>query len=119
MSVIDDYLQKVEASKRKDLTRIRKLAKEVVPSAQETISYGMPTLKYCGEPFLGFNAHANHIGIYPYGAAPIRLLRQDLRAYRHSSGAIRVPLDDPIPKSLLVKLIKCKIALIKAGAKKS
>ena len=46
MSLIDDYLKKVEPSKRKQLERIRVLAKEIVPSAKETISYNMPTLKY-------------------------------------------------------------------------
>jgi uncharacterized protein YdhG (YjbR/CyaY superfamily) len=62
MSLIDDYLKTIEPSKRKQLERIRMLAKEIVPSAEETISYKMPTLKYEGKAFLGFDSHADHIG---------------------------------------------------------
>ena len=66
MTHIDDYLTKVEPSKRQELERIRALAKKIVPGSEEAIVYGMPTLKYQGKPFLGFNAHKQHIGIYPY-----------------------------------------------------
>jgi uncharacterized protein YdhG (YjbR/CyaY superfamily) len=117
MSAIDAYLKNIEPSKRKELIRIRKLAKEAVPSAEETISYGIPTLKYRSKPFLGFDAHSRHIGLYPFGAAPIRELKAELQRYSLSKGAIRVPLDQPIPKRLLTKLITCKIRMIEATTK--
>src|SRR5271165_2796280 len=37
---IDDYLQTIEASRRAALERIRALAHEIVPGAQEAIMYG-------------------------------------------------------------------------------
>ncbi len=117
MTPIDDYLAQVEPSKRKELQRIRALAKEMVPSAEEAIVYGMPTLKYEGKPFLGFNAHKNHIGIYPYSSGVIEALKDDLVAYGLSSGAIRVPLDQQISKGLLRKIISSRLSAIR-GAKK-
>jgi uncharacterized protein YdhG (YjbR/CyaY superfamily) len=112
MTLIDDYLKNVEPAKRKELSRIRALAKEIVPSAEETISYGMPTLKYRGKPFLGFDAHTNHIGIYPYGAQPIKALKDELKGYALSKGAIRAGFDQPISKRLLKKIIDLKIKAI-------
>ena len=41
MTVIDDYLTTVEPSKRKELERIRALAKQTVPGAGEAISRGV------------------------------------------------------------------------------
>jgi uncharacterized protein YdhG (YjbR/CyaY superfamily) len=114
VSVIDDYLKTVEASKRRELKRIRALAKEAVPSAEEAIVYGMPTLKYDGQPFLGFNAHKNHIGIYPYSGSVIDTLKDALKKYGLSRGAIRVPLDDPISKATLRKVINCRLKAIRA-----
>jgi uncharacterized protein YdhG (YjbR/CyaY superfamily) len=114
---IDDYLKNVEPGKRKELQRIRVLAKEIVPSAEEVISYGMPTLKFAGKPFLGFDAHANHIGIYPYSAQVIATLKDQLHAYGLTKGAIRVPLDKPMPKAILSKVIKCRLQAIRAKAK--
>ena len=89
MTPIDEYLAKVEPAKRKELERIRALAKKAVPEAEETIGYGMPTLKYQGKPFLGFDAHANHIGVYPYSGRVIETLSEELRAYETTKGAIR------------------------------
>jgi uncharacterized protein YdhG (YjbR/CyaY superfamily) len=114
VSVIDDYLKKVEPSKKKELKRIRTLAKQAVPGAEEAIVYGMPTLKYLGKPFLGFDAHKNHIGIYPYSGRVIETLKDQLNEYGWSKGALRVPLDNPIPKSLLQKLIKHRLKAIRA-----
>jgi len=114
MSLIDDYLKTVEPSKRKQLQRIRVLAKEIVPSAEEAVSYNMPTLKYEGKSFLGFDAHADHIGIYPYSGKVISELSGELRIYSVSKGAIRVPLDRPITKRLLKLVIACRLKAIRA-----
>jgi uncharacterized protein YdhG (YjbR/CyaY superfamily) len=119
MTPIDQYLSTVEPSKRKELKRIRAVAKKVVPSAEEVISYGMPTLKYQGKPFLGFDAHAHHIGIYPYSGQVIKELREQLRDYGTSSGAIRVPLDRPISERLLRAVIACRLKAIRAAKKAS
>src|SRR6516164_1718117 len=87
MTVIDDYLTKVELSKRQELERIRALAKKIVPDAEEAMSYGMPTLTYQGKPFLGFNAHKHHLGIYPYSGQVIEELKDQLHEYSVSKGA--------------------------------
>lgn len=117
MTVIDEYLQKVEPTKKEQLERIRKIAKQVVPDAQETISYGMPTLTYKGKAFLGFNSHKEHIGVYPYGGEEIEKLRDKLTTlkYGFSSGAIRVPYDQPIPEKLLKDLIVLRTTRIDKG----
>jgi uncharacterized protein YdhG (YjbR/CyaY superfamily) len=94
------------------------LAKEVVPSAEEAIVYGMPTLKYKGKPFLGFDAHKNHIGIYPYSGHVIEALKDELRGFQSTKGAIHVPLDSPISKSVLRKVINHRLNAIRADAKK-
>ncbi len=111
---IDDYLQTVEASKRAALERIRTLAREIVPGADEAIMYSMPTLKYQGKPFLGFLAHQHHIGLYPYSGAVIETLKDQLGDYGLSKGAIRVPLDRPIPESTLRQIIDCRLEHIRA-----
>ncbi|HEY9085123.1 MAG TPA: DUF1801 domain-containing protein [Candidatus Tyrphobacter sp.] len=117
MKSIDDYLKKIEAPKRRALERIRALAKAAVPSAEEAIVYGMPTLKFQSKPFLGFDAHKNHIGIYPYSGKVIPALKDRLRRYEVSAGAIRVPLEKPISATLLKQVINLRLKAIKAGLK--
>jgi uncharacterized protein YdhG (YjbR/CyaY superfamily) len=117
VSAIDEYLAKVEPGKREALERIRGLAKQVVPEADETISYGMPTLKYRGKPFLGFDAHAKHIGIYPFSGRVIATLGEKLSGYETTKGAIRVPLDTPISERTLRAVIDCRLQAIRAAEK--
>lgn len=114
MSLIDEYLQKINESSKLELERIRRIAKQVVPDAEEVISYGMPTLKYKNKSFLGFDVHTNHIGIYPYGGEEIEVFNKELSEldYGFSSGAIRVPFDKPIPEALLKKIIQHRIERI-------
>ena len=112
MTVIDDYLTTVEPSKRKELERIRALAKQTVPGAEEAIVYGMPTLKYQGKPFLGFDAHTQHVGIYPYSGQVIETLKDQLHDYSFSKGAIRVPLDHPISEEMLKQIIHLRLSQI-------
>lgn len=118
MTIIDEYLTKIDISKRNQLERIRTLAKHIVPEAEEAIVYGMPTLKYLGKPILGFDAHKNHIGIYPYSSQVIELLKNQLSEYGLSKGAIRVPLDNPIKETILKQVIDCRIKIIKESSTK-
>jgi uncharacterized protein YdhG (YjbR/CyaY superfamily) len=115
---IDAYLENVEPSKRTALARIRSLAKDIVPSAEEAISYGIPTLKYAGKPFLGFDARAKHVGIYPFSGRVIPELADELGEYGCSKGAIRVPYDRPMPKSILRRVIACRLKAIRAETAK-
>ena len=117
MTSIDDYLKNVEASKREMLERIRALAKKAVPDAEEAIAYGMPTLKYQGKSFLGFDARKNFIGIYPYSGEVIETLKDQLSAYKSTKGAIHIPLDAPIPEDLLNLIIRRRLEQIEAQKK--
>lgn len=114
MSVIDNYLQKIQKDKRDQLERIRKIGKQVIPDAAEVISYGMPTLQYKGKSFLGFDIHKNHIGIYPYGGEEIEVFKNKLieQGFEYSTGAIRVPLGRTFPEELLVSIIKHRVKRI-------
>ncbi len=112
MTAIDDYLTTVEPKIRKELERIRALAKQIVPAAEEAIVYGMPTLTYQGKPLLGFDAHTHHIGIYPYSGRVIETLKDQLHDYRFSKGAIRVPFDHPISEELLKHIIHLRLLQI-------
>ena len=111
MSVIDEYLKKIEPSKRKQLIKIREIAMQIVPTATETISYRMPTLQYNGKSFLGFDAHINHLGIYPYGGEEITIFKEKLTKlnFKFSKGAIQIPYENPIPENLLREIIQHRI----------
>jgi len=109
MSVIDDYLKNVNPAQRTELERIRAIAIGMLPDAEETISYGMPTIKYNGKSIIGFDAHNKHIGIYPFSGNVIKQIKE-LDRYGQTKGAVRESLDDLLPEKMIQKIIEVRLA---------
>jgi uncharacterized protein YdhG (YjbR/CyaY superfamily) len=79
------------------------IVKEVLPEAQEKISYGMPCF-YQKQNVVYFAAFKNHIGFYPT-ASGVKAFENELVGLKFSKGAIQFPLDKPVPKELIQKIV--------------
>jgi uncharacterized protein YdhG (YjbR/CyaY superfamily) len=106
-SNVDEYIAIFPASTRAGLVQIRKTIKAAAPKAEELISYRMPAYRLNGM-LVYFAAMKNHYGFYPT-AAPMDHFREKLKKYETSKGAIRFPLDQPIPVKLITDIVKWKI----------
>jgi uncharacterized protein YdhG (YjbR/CyaY superfamily) len=104
---IDEYIAAFPPEVQAILQKMRRLIHAAAPTATEAISYGMPTFKLKGN-LVHFAAHQAHIGFYPTPSA-IEAFRQDIAAYEVSKGAIRFPLDQPIPYALVEKMVKFRV----------
>jgi uncharacterized protein YdhG (YjbR/CyaY superfamily) len=101
---IDEYLSKVEPQHRAELERIRALVKQLVPSAKETMSYGMPTLKYKKRALVYFTASKKHMSFMPSSWA-IEELKDELKGYKTTEHSIQFTLEKPLPEALIKKLV--------------
>lgn len=101
---IDEYLSTVEPQQRAQLEQIRTLVKQLVPSVEETMSYGMPTLKYKGRALVYFTASKKHMSFYPSSWA-IEELKDKLEGYRTTEHAIQFTLENPLPDALIEELV--------------
>jgi uncharacterized protein YdhG (YjbR/CyaY superfamily) len=108
MTVIDDYLENIEPHKRAELERIRSIARKLLPGYQETITYRMPTIKYQGKSIIGFDAHKNHIGIYPFSSYVISII-EELKNYDTTKGAVQEKLDQLLPDDLIERIIRERV----------
>ncbi|MFW9909834.1 MAG: iron chaperone [Candidatus Thorarchaeota archaeon] len=106
---IDEYIVAFPPGIRKKLKDLRNVIQESAPTAKETISYGMPTFKL-KRNLVHFAAHKEHIGFYPGGPSAIDAFKEELKEYTTSKGAIRFPLDLPIPIELVRKIVKFRVA---------
>jgi len=114
---VDEYMTEVPKNVREILEELRRVIKESVPEAEETISYGMPTFNLDGKSFAHFAAHKNHIGFYPAGSSAIEAFKKELSSFKTSKGAIQFPLDKPIPFDLVKKIVKFKVREIELKKK--
>lgn len=89
------------------LEQIRQTIKDIIPEAEETISYQIPTFKYHGN-LVHFAAYKNHIGFYP-GASAIENFKDEITNYSTSKGTIQFPIDKPIPLDLISKITAFRV----------
>jgi uncharacterized protein YdhG (YjbR/CyaY superfamily) len=106
---VDEYIAAAPEQARAKLVQLRNIVKTVAPEAKEGISYGMPYYKY-HRALVGFAAYKNHIGLY---GALTEEQQLDFRTYETGKGSIRFPLDKPLPITLIKKLLKERVELLR------
>ncbi len=106
---IDKYLAAVDEPKRSTLEALRTSILDVVPDAEQCISYNMPAFKVQGKVVAGFAAFKNHLSYLPHSSAVLTALADDLDRYETSKGALRFPVDKPLPTRLVKKLVATRM----------
>lgn len=86
---IDSYILSQDEDRQEDLMKVRKALREVLPDAEERISWSMPTY-WKEHNIIHFAAAKKHIGFYP-GPEAIEAFREELSAYATDKGTIRIP----------------------------
>jgi uncharacterized protein YdhG (YjbR/CyaY superfamily) len=107
---IDEYLAGVNDRQRAALEGLRKTIRSVAPEADECISYGLAAFRLKGRPLVAFGAWANHCSFYPMSSATMKAFQDQLKGFETSKGTIRFSTDKPLPKALVKKLVKARIA---------
>lgn len=109
MSEIDQYLEGLDEPKRTTLRHLRDTIKSVIPDAEECISYSMPAFRVQGKVIAGFAAFTTHLSYLPHSGSVLSELPSELAGYRQTKGALQFPLDTPLPRELVVKLIDVRL----------
>ena len=98
-SPIEAYIKAQDITIQQQLCELYDLLKEILPEADEKISYKMPTF-WKGRNIIHFAAMKHHIGLYPGGEATT-VFAERLTDYKTTKGSIHLPLDQPIPRELI------------------
>lgn len=107
---IDEYISMCPIELQDRLQELREVIKKNAPGAIEKISWNMPTFYQNGN-LIHFFLHKHHIGLYP-GAEAVEHFRKKLVDYKASKGAIQLPLDKPLPKTLIEEIVKYNVSKI-------
>jgi len=107
---VDQYLQGIEEPKRSTLETLRRTILEVVPDAEQVISYRVPAFRVRGKTIAGFAAFKNHLSYLPFSGSVLPQFAEELAGYTMTKSALHFPVDRPLPKTLLRKLIAARIA---------
>ena len=105
---IDRYLAALDEPQRSTFEQLRRTILDVVPDAEQTISYGMPAFKLRGKTVAGFAAFKNHLSYLPHSGSVLPALGEDLSGYAMTKGSLHFDVDTPLPKDLVAKLVDAR-----------
>jgi uncharacterized protein YdhG (YjbR/CyaY superfamily) len=110
---VAEYLVRVPEPARSALSKMRAAIRRAVPrEATETISYRIPAFKHKGI-LVWFAAFSDHCSLFPT-AAVIEAFKKELRSFSTSKGTIHFPLNKPLPIALIQRIVKARVAQLKA-----
>ncbi len=104
---IDEYIAYFPEQVQNLLNQMRNTIIKAAPGAEETIKYAIPTFMLKGN-LVHFAGYQNHIGFYP-DSSGIAAFKKELSVYEGSKGAVRFPLDKPLPLKLITKIVKFRV----------
>ena len=107
---IDQYLGTLGEPKRATLAQLRDTIVEIVPDAEQCMSYGMPAFRLQGKTVAGFAAFKSHLSYLPHSGSVIPQLAKETEGYTKTKGSLHFPIDRPLPKQLVKKLLDARMA---------
>lgn len=106
--IVDDFIAQYPAEQQTMLEVLRRFIETIVPQAEETISYQIPTFKLYG-PLVGFGPIKGGCSFYACSGSTLEDYSQELKGLKHSKSAINFSLDQELPFSLMERIIKQRV----------
>ena len=85
---VDEYLRGVEEPKRGTLQTLRATILEIVPEAEQVISYGVPAFRVGGKTVAGFAAFKDHLSYLPFSGSVLGQLGDELAGYAMTKSSL-------------------------------
>jgi uncharacterized protein YdhG (YjbR/CyaY superfamily) len=113
---VDEYLAAAPEEVRPVLEKLRRTIRAAAPKAEEVISYQIPMFKYHG-PLVFFAAFRNHCSFYVVSKPIMETFSSELKPWDTSGTTIHFSAKNPLPASLVKKIVKARIEENEAKAK--
>jgi uncharacterized protein YdhG (YjbR/CyaY superfamily) len=115
---VDEYLRGVDEPKRSTLEALRRAILEIVPDADQVISYRVPAFRVRGQTVAGFAAFKDHLSYLPFSGSVLVQLADELKGYTMTKSALHFPVDRPLPKTVVKKLITVRLGEVRLGSRR-
>jgi uncharacterized protein YdhG (YjbR/CyaY superfamily) len=106
---VDRYLADLDEPKRTSLEEMRQRILQVIPNAEQGLSYGVPAFKVDGKVVAGLAAFKSHLSYLPHSGSVLPTLSDKTGEYSQTKSALHFPLDEPLPRGLVRELIEVKL----------
>jgi len=101
-TTIAEYIVAAPKPARAKLREMRALIAAAAPGATQSLKWGMPAFSY-KRILVIFGAFKRHIGFFITPAVK-RAFAKELAGYKTASSSVQLPLDAPLPRTLIRKI---------------
>ena len=101
---IDNYIAGFPDGTQVVLQRVREIVHAVVPSAEESITYDIPTFRVGTRSVVYLAGWKNHIALYEVYPQS-EPLETEIAQYRSGKDTVKFPLDKAMPYDLIERLV--------------
>jgi uncharacterized protein YdhG (YjbR/CyaY superfamily) len=113
---IDAMLAVLPEEQRRALQALRETIAATAPDAVEAISYQMPAFRYHGRGLVSYSAFRSHCSLFPMSGEVIDAHRDELAGFIASKGTLHFTPERPIPRDLVERIVRARMAQIDARA---
>jgi len=110
------YFDSQPESTKKALGELRNCILEAAPDAIEMFNYQIPAYALVEggkrDQQIMIAGFRKHVGLYPHPAV-MEHFEDELSGYKRGKGSVQFPLDKPLPKKLIIRMVKYRIQLLK------
>jgi uncharacterized protein YdhG (YjbR/CyaY superfamily) len=114
---VDDYLAGIPEPQRRILEQLRGILRELLPDAEECISYAMPAFRLDGRVIAGYAAFTKHVAFLPHSGSVLSEAVDLLGDYSYTHGSLHLPIDRAVSKPLIARLVDIRLAQLEAAGK--
>jgi uncharacterized protein YdhG (YjbR/CyaY superfamily) len=114
---VDEYLRGVDEPKRSTLQALRRTILEIVPDAEQVISYRVPAFRVSGKTVAGFAAFKDHLSYLPFSGSVLGQLADELKGYTMTKSSLHFPVNRPLPRPVVRKLIAVRLGELREASR--
>lgn len=106
---VDNYIESFDGKTQEFLLKLRFIIREAVPEAEELINYNIAAFALIQggkrEEQIMMAGYKKHVGFYPHPTT-MEYFWDRLKNYKRAKGSVQFPLDKPLPKKLIIEMVK-------------
>jgi uncharacterized protein YdhG (YjbR/CyaY superfamily) len=112
---VDAYLATLPADQRALLERVSGQIRTVMPDAEETISYAMPSFRQGNRFVVSYAGWKQHCSIYPLTDSFLAAHGDEVKGYSRTKGSLHFTPDKPLPDGIVEELVRARLAELGQG----
>ena len=106
---IEEYMSNQPEKTKAFLKQLREYILEAVPDAEEKINYNIPAFSLIKggkrDKQIMIAGYKKHVGFYPTPDV-MDAFWDRLEGYKKAKGSVQFPLDQPLPKQLIIEMVE-------------